>query len=157
MLANDLLQGLRRPVLAELDLQPLALLELPQRLPHLHQHGHGCERGFRVVEEALAADVADEHFHPAPQLPPSGHDHQQPEHHGPHPEDGQQKIARRALPPVVDSEVIHHARLSDRRSEQIGEGKDGRHAGEAVRDDATVLHPASRRNPTRSAYARSVR
>jgi hypothetical protein len=70
VIAHHLPQRLRRPVLAKIDLQALLLLGLGQHLAHLRQDRQRGARRFGIVEKALAADVADQHLHPAAQLQP---------------------------------------------------------------------------------------
>ena len=65
LIPHHLLQRLRGPVFTVVDLQPLLLLGLGQHLAHLRQNRQRIARRFGVVQESLAADIAEQNLHPA--------------------------------------------------------------------------------------------
>src|SRR5271163_4125929 len=67
---DHLLQGLRCPVLAVIDLAPLSFFDLAQHLAHLRKNRLREPGRPRVLEKAAAANIADQQCDPAPQQPP---------------------------------------------------------------------------------------
>ena len=108
VIAHHLAQRLRRPVLAKIDFQALLLLGLGQHLPHLGENRQRRARRLGVVEKPLAANVADQHVRPPPQLQPGDqHDQQRQQQHR-DADEHQNEVARGALPAIDEAQVVQH-------------------------------------------------
>ena len=110
MIAHDLLQRLRCPVLVKVDLESLGRFDFAQHAANLREKR--ARSGLRacVVQKPPAANVAYQLVHPAPDQQPEHESEEQREHRRGNTRQREHIVARRGLAAIDETQVMHDER-----------------------------------------------